>query len=76
MCYVEFNWQSDLKATKLKLLPFTHFCVGARSLALKFAVHNLLPYNYVQGFPHRCSSRGFNLKHKITLTLKGNVNAF
>ena len=32
---------------------------GDRSLALEFAVHNLLLYNYVQGFPHRCDSRGF-----------------
>ena len=27
--------------------------------SIEFALHTLLQYNYVQGFPHRCGSRGF-----------------
>ena len=32
---------------------------GGRALATEFAVHNLLLYNYVLRFPHRCDSRKF-----------------
>ena len=45
---------------KILTTVFAQALASARTLAMEFALYNLFLYNYVQGFPHSCDSRGFD----------------
>ena len=45
---------------KILTTVFAQALASARTLAMEFALYSLFLYNYVQGFPQSCDSRGFD----------------
>ena len=45
---------------KILTTVFAQALASARTLAMEFALYSLFLYNYVQGFPESCDSRGFD----------------